>query len=111
MFADPTRAQDRGIVGGLIHRLGEGIGVVRPDTIKRVIALPGETWEIRDGVTYINGRMLPEPYVNLADPDARSFGPETVPDGMLFVIGDNRNHSGDRVFRRRVGWGISRSTA
>ena len=102
MFADPTPTpQDRGIVGTVLHWLGEGIGVVRPaddDFIKRVIALPGETWEIRDGVTYIDGRKLDEPYVNQADLDTRSFGPETVPDGMLFVMGDNRNHSGDSRF-------------
>ncbi|MGH2594394.1 MAG: signal peptidase I [Actinomycetota bacterium] len=102
VFADPTPTpQDRGIVGGLIHWLGEGIGVVRPaddDFIKRVVALPGETWEIRDGVTYVDGRRLSEPYVNQADLDTRSFGPETVPDGMLFVMGDNRNHSGDSRF-------------
>ena len=102
VFADPTpTAQDRGIVGGLVHWLGEGIGVVRPtddDFIKRVIALPGETWEMRNGVTYVDGRKLSEPYVNQADLDTRSFGPETVPDGMLFVMGDNRNHSGDSRF-------------
>ena len=102
VFADPTPAQqDRGIVGGLAHWLGEGVGVVRPtddDFIKRVIALPGETWEIRDGVTYVDGQRIDEPYVNQADLDTRSFGPETVPDGMLFVMGDNRNHSGDSRF-------------
>jgi signal peptidase I len=53
---------------------------------------------MRDGVTYIDGRKLDEPYVNQADLDTRSFGPETVPDGMLFVMGDNRNHSGDSRF-------------
>ncbi|MGZ5214386.1 MAG: signal peptidase I [Actinomycetota bacterium] len=102
VFADPTPTrQDRGIFGTLLHWLGEGIGVVRPaddDFIKRVIALPGETWEMRDGVTYVDGRRLDEPYVNQADLDTRSFGPETVPDGMLFVMGDNRNHSGDSRF-------------
>ncbi len=103
VFADPRprRSSDRGVVGSFIHWLGEGIGVVRPaddDFIKRVIALPGETWEIRDGVTYVDGRRLDEPYVNQADLDTRSFGPETVPDGMLFVMGDNRNHSGDSRF-------------
>jgi signal peptidase I, bacterial type len=102
VFADPTPTpQDQGIVGGLVHWLGEGIGVVRPtddDFIKRVIALPGETWEMRNGITYVDGRKLSEPYVNQADLDTRSFGPETVPDGMLFVMGDNRNHSGDSRF-------------
>jgi signal peptidase I len=109
VFADPTPTpQDQGIVGTLLHWLGEGIGVVRPaddDFIKRVIALPGETWEIRDGVTYIDGRKLDEPYVNQADLDTRSFGPETVPDGMLFVMGDNRNHSGDSRFPPPAGLG------
>jgi signal peptidase I len=102
VFADPhPAAEHRGLIGAAVHWLGEGIGVVRPsndDFIKRVIALPGETWEIRDGVTYVDGRRLSEPYVNHADPDTRSFGPETVPDGMLFVMGDNRNHSGDSRF-------------
>jgi signal peptidase I len=102
VFADPTPAhRDRGVVGTVVHWLGEGIGVVRPaddDFIKRVIALPGETWEMRDGVTFVDGRRLVEPYVNQADLDTRSFGPETVPDGMLFVMGDNRNHSGDSRF-------------
>jgi signal peptidase I len=102
VFADPTPSdQHRGVVGTIVHWLGEGIGVVRPaddDFIKRVIALPGETWEMRDGITYIDGRRLAEPYVNQADLDTRSFGPETVPDGMLFVMGDNRNHSGDSRF-------------
>ena len=102
VFADPTPSeQHRGLVGSFIHWLGEGIGVARPaddDFIKRVIALPGETWEMRDGVTYVDGCKLDEPYVNQADLDTRSFGPETVPDGMLFVMGDNRNHSGDSRF-------------
>jgi signal peptidase I len=102
VFADPSPSpHDRGVFGSLLHWLGEGIGVERPaddDFIKRVVALPGETWEIRDGITYVDGRRLDEPYVNQADIDTRSFAPQTVPDGMLFVMGDNRNHSGDSRF-------------
>ena len=102
VFSDPHPGphEDRGTVGGFLHWLGEGIGVARPeddDFIKRVIAVPGDTWEIRSGRLYVDGRKIPEPYLS-PDRDTRSFGPSTVPDGMLFVLGDNRLHSGDSRF-------------
>ena len=54
VFSDPTPEPDadRGLIGGALHWLGEGIGVAQPedeDFIKRVGALPGQTWEIRAG--------------------------------------------------------------
>ncbi|MBL7199993.1 MAG: signal peptidase I [Anaerolineae bacterium] len=65
--------------------------------IKRIIALPGETIEIRDGVAYIDGLPLDEPY--LSRKTGGSYGPFTVPEGQAFVMGDNRSASNDsRVF-------------
>ena len=74
-------------------------GIVIGEFIKRVIALPGELWEMRDGHVYIGGERLAETYVT---PDRRGQDtrpPERVPEDMFVVMGDNRSNSCDsRVF-------------
>jgi len=57
--------------------------------LKRVLAFPGETVEIRNGVLYVNGRELDEPYVKY--PCNWHYAPHEVPSGKIFVLGDNRS--------------------
>src|SRR5271170_1799156 len=67
--------------------------------IKRVVALPGELVEMRDGKLYVSGRLLPEQFVPREYLDSSSFGPYTIPDDQYFVMGDHRSSSNDsRVF-------------
>jgi signal peptidase I len=62
--------------------------------IKRVIGLPGETVEVRDGAVYINGEPLEEPLPAQTTTPGRS-AKVTVPPLHVFVMGDNRSHSND----------------
>ena len=62
--------------------------------VKRIIGLPGDTVEIKGGVTYINGEVLDEPYLRETPAD-KDFGPYIVPEDSYFVMGDNRNNSSD----------------
>lgn len=90
------------IVSKLAYRFGEpqrgDVVVFRlprdpsQDYIKRVIGLPGETIDIHDGQVFVNGYALQEPYL---DDKTRYTGTWYVPEGTLFVLGDNRNNSSD----------------
>ena len=91
---------ERSLVQRVVRRVGEATGLVSPDTvlIKRVIALPGQTIEIRDNQIYINDSPIAEPYIP-EGVTTRDMDPLTVPADFVFMMGDNRNQSRDsRVF-------------
>jgi signal peptidase I len=69
-----------------------------PDYVKRVIGLPGDTIDIRDGAVWVNGQKLSEKYTNGASEPYDLHPPYKVPEDCYFVMGDNRGNSYDSRF-------------
>lgn len=63
------------------------------DLVKRIIGLPGETLEVREGSVWINGEPIVEPY--LKEAPEYEYGPTRIPEGSYLAFGDNRNNSKD----------------
>jgi signal peptidase I len=81
----------------VLHEILGAIGIRQPgdDTfIKRVIGLPGEIVEGRDGKVFVDGRQLDEPYLQPAVVTS-PFSPVRLGDNELFLMGDNRPDSSD----------------
>ncbi len=68
------------------------------DLIKRVVGLPGETIEAREGSVYVDDKELSEPYLEEGVETHNMDEPVTVPEGHVFVMGDNRGNSEDSRF-------------
>jgi signal peptidase I len=82
VFKTPPLAKERCGAGGTF--------------VKRLIGLPGETWQEKNGFIYIDGKKLLEPYIKTDRRDtSTSYPPRKIPEGMYFMMGDNRTQSCD----------------
>lgn len=103
---EPTlHTYERVFVNKLIYRFrapkpGEIIVLQDPnrpqrELIKRVIAVGGETIEIKKGTVFVDGKALKEPFINTAIASTTDMQPVKVPEKQVFVMGDNRGMSFD----------------
>ena len=89
------KKEPKGLISKLFYNVLE---ITKKSYIKRVIGLPGEHIEIKDGKVYINGEELQEDYLAedvQTNADGGQFIDIVVPENCVFVMGDNRSHSAD----------------
>jgi signal peptidase I len=104
VFDDPRAGfeqPDESALERAVRNLKESIGLATPQSefIKRVIGVPGDIVQGKDGSVHVNGVPLVEPYLKQPELPIRDFGPVEVPEDYLFVMGDNRRASQDsRIF-------------
>ena len=94
VLKNPWRPDQSGMAAVVeaVRELVDFSGSMRP-YIKRVVAVAGDRVQIRNGILHLNGKPVDEPYVN--EMVWSDYGPLTVPQGHVFVLGDNRNNSDD----------------
>ena len=98
---EPTLHNGDKLTGYPVYRdlqRGDIVVFVSPDNsgntlLKRVVGLPGETIEIKDGQVLINGTVLTETYT--AEPLTYTVESTVIPEKNYYMLGDNRNHSSD----------------
>jgi len=95
---NPTAKYEKEVNGLFAKFIYNVLEINKISYIKRVIALPGEHLEIKDGKVYINGEQLQEDYLSdevYTDSSDGAFIDLIVPEGTVFVMGDNRSQSSD----------------